>query len=171
MATLETNLSNLSTRIATQMKLLNTMLNGNVGVLTALTTTDKANLVAAVNEVKAAITAIGTPATINDGVTNGTNTWSSTKITTQITAALNGVLSGAPAALDTLAELAAAISNDANFAASMTTALGNRVRFDAAQTLTAPQQAQAIANIGAVAASAIGNPDANLVTIFEAGLV
>lgn len=57
---------------------------------------------------------------------------------TQMTALqnyFNSVATGAPAALDTLAELAAAINNDPSFAASVTTALGNRV-LKAGDTMT-----------------------------------
>ncbi|MBK6284976.1 MAG: hypothetical protein IPF54_22150 [Draconibacterium sp.] len=44
-------------------------------------------------------------------------------------------------------ELAAALGDDANFAATVNTALTNRLRFDAAQTLSGPQQTQAQANL------------------------
>lgn len=47
---------------------------------------------------------------------------------TEVTNAINAVLGGAPAALDTLDELAAAIGDDANYAASVTTALNARTR-------------------------------------------
>lgn len=43
-----------------------------------------------------------------------------------IVAAVNAVLDGTPAALDTLNELAAALGDDANFAATMTTALAGK---------------------------------------------
>lgn len=43
-----------------------------------------------------------------------------------ITAAINAVLDGAPAALDTLNELAAAIADDASYAASITSALAGK---------------------------------------------
>lgn len=39
---------------------------------------------------------------------------------------VNAIIDGAPAALDTLNELAAAINDDANFAGTVTTALGNK---------------------------------------------
>jgi hypothetical protein len=158
-------IANLATRVATECKSLRTLINGNAADLTALTTTAKGNLVVAVNELKAAITALGTPAVINDSATNGTQTWSSTKVNASITSALNAAIAGAPAALDTLNELAAAIGNDANFASTMTVALGNRVRYDAVQTLTTPQQLQACTNIG------VGDPETNFVTTFNAGLV
>lgn len=158
----------LAQRASTEAKALRTLINGNAADLSALTTTQKGNLVAALNELKAAIPA--SPVTINDAATNGTQTWSSTKINTQITAALNALTTGAPAALDTLDELAAALGDDANFAATMTTALGNRVRVDAAQTFTAPQQAQARANIDAASATGVGDTTTDFVAIFNAGL-
>ncbi|NKA37147.1 hypothetical protein GO283_04432 [Ralstonia solanacearum] len=44
------------------------------------------------------------------------------------------------------------------------------MRFDAAQALTADEQAQARQNIGAMAASAIGDPETDFVPAFEAAL-
>ena len=78
---------------------------------------------------------------------------------------------GVPAALDTLDELAAALGDDANFAATTTTALGNRVRFDAAQTLTGPQQVQARSNIGAAGSVEVGDTSTDFVATFNAGLI
>ena len=90
----------------------------------------------------------------------------------EISAALAATIDGAPAALNTLNELAAAIGDDANFVGTVTTALGNRVRVDTdAQGLTAPEQLAARINIGAVAAADVGDTTANFVTVFEAGLV
>lgn len=162
---LATNVQDLATRVATECKSLRTIINGNVANLNALTTADKTSLVNAINELQAEINALGTPAQINDAGTNTTQTWSSSKINTEIGAAINGVLNGAPAALDTLIELAAAISNDANFAASVTTSLSNRVRFDASQSLNTAQQLTACQNIG------VGNPETDFVSTFNAGLL
>jgi hypothetical protein len=164
MATLETRLRDLATRVGTECKALRTFINGNAADLSALTTTAKTSLVAAINELKAAPTG----ATINDAATNGTSVWSSTKTSGQITTQVNAVLGAAtPAALDTLKEIATALGDDANFSATMTTALGNRVRYDAAQTLTAPQKAQAKANIDAYGNLEIGNPDTDFVAVFN----
>jgi hypothetical protein len=69
---------------------------------------------------------------------------------TYVTTAINNLINGSVSALDTLKELADAIGNDANFAATVTTALANRVRYDASQSLTENQQAQARLNIGAI---------------------
>lgn len=100
-------------------------------------------------------------------------TWSVNKIKGEITAGINTILDGAGAALDTLNELADAINNDPSFAATIATEIGNRVRFDAAQTLTGPQQVQARANIGAAEAATLstlitglGNVDPDLVTTY-----
>lgn len=132
------------------------------GDLTSLTTVAQGNLVAAINELKAALASAG--AAIDDAATNGatTVTWSADKIFDTIEAAKLAVKSdltnGAAAALDTLSELAAALGNDPSFAATVATALTNRVRYDAVQTLTAPQQLQACSNIG------VGNPERNFAT-------
>jgi hypothetical protein len=168
MATLAVRITDLATRIATEVKSLRVLINGNAADLSALNTTAKGNLVAALNELKAAIDAAvaGGGAVINDASSSSTTqTWSITKIGTEITAALNALTTGAPTALNTLDELAAALGDDSNFAATITTALGNRVRYDAAQSLTGPQITQACANIG------IGEPDTNFVTTFNTGLV
>lgn len=65
-----------------------------------------------------------------------------------VAAALAALADSTPAALDTLAELAAALGNNPNFATTMATALGNRLQVDAAQGLTAAQIVQALSNLG-----------------------
>jgi len=59
-------------------------------------------------------------------ITSGQIAVDTTTIATQsyVTTAINNVLDGAPAALDTLNELAAAINDDASYASTITTALG-----------------------------------------------
>ena len=145
------------------------------GSLSALATTAKASLVAAVNELKTAVDAAsGSGVSIDDGAGDGATgvTWSADKIFDAIeaakTAVKNDLTAGAAAALDTLSELAAALNNDPAFAATIAAEIANRVRFDAAQTLTAPQQTQARANIGAQSAAAIGDPDRDLVADYTA---
>jgi len=176
--TLDTNLNNFAIRTATQDKALKTLINGNLADLSSLATTNKASLLAALNELKGLIDAIGSPATINDTTASGTSTYSSNKINSQITAAISALTTGAPGALDTLDELSAALGDDANFAATITTALGNRVRTDtAAQGLDSTQQSNARTNIGAASASAlstltsnVGTTTTDYVAIFEANL-
>jgi hypothetical protein len=173
MAALSTRLSDLTTRIATECKSLRILVNGNTSNLSSLTTTNKTNLVNALNEVKALADGLAAAGfvTINDASSaSATQTWSLNKIQSHVSTAINAVLSGAPTALDTLNELAAAIGNDANFASSITTALGNRVRADAAQAFTDPQKAQARTNIGAAEAAAIGNTDTDFVAVFNTAL-
>lgn len=171
MATLQVRIENLATRIGTDVKALRTMLNGNVSDLTGLNTTAKSNIVAALNELKASIDVLvgAGYVTIDDAsASSTTKTWSITKISEQITAAVNAVLDNAPAAMNTLDELAAALGDDANFAASVNTALGNRVRTDtAAQGLTDTQKSNARANIDAAKASDIGNTDTDFVAVFN----
>lgn len=145
------------------------------GSLSALNTTAKASLVAAVNELKTAVdAAAGGGVSINDGAGDGATgvTWSANKIHDTIEAAKlavkNDLTAGAAAALDTLSELAAALNNDPAFSATIAAEIAKRVRFDAAQTLTAPQQTQARANIGAQSAAAIGDPDHDIVADYTA---
>ncbi|MEN9437903.1 MAG: hypothetical protein RIR09_2558 [Pseudomonadota bacterium] len=162
---LEAKIIALAQAIGTDIKTLTT----KQGDLTALATTAKTNLVAAINEIHAALGGAG--ATINDAAGNGdtTVTWSADKIYDTIEAAkvavTNALTDGAASTLDTLNELATALGNDPNFAATIATGLANRVRFDAAQTLTLPQQQQACANIG------VGDPDHNFVTDYTAAKV
>ena len=167
---LSTNIADLATRIATESKALRTLLNGNATDLSALTTTTKSNLVAALNEVKASISEAG--ATINDSATNTSSVWSGQKVQDTVTAAIAALVSGAPGVLDTLDELAAALGDDANFATTVTAALTNRVRTDtASQGLNSTQKGNARTNIDAVSTTDVGNTATNFVTTFEAGLV
>jgi hypothetical protein len=144
---LATNVSDLATRIATEIKVL----RNAQGSLASLSTVQKTNLVAAINELAASIGGAG--AQINDAATNTTSVWSSSKTSTQISTAVSALVASAPTTLDTLDELAAALGDDANFATTTATALGNRVRVDAAQAFNTTQQGQARTNIAAAAAT------------------
>ncbi len=168
MATFAQRVTDLATRIATESKALRTLINGNAADLSALTTIAKGNLVAAMNELSAKLGGI-----IDDSATaSTTKTHSITKIRALIDAAVAALVASSPAALDTLNELAAALGNDANFAATVNTALGNRVRHDTAgQGLTLQQKANARANIDAYGSVELGDPDTNYVTTFNAALV
>ena len=59
------------------------------------------------------------------------------------------ITGNAPAALDTLAEIAEQLGNDETQINNLLNQIGNRVRFDAAQSLTTTQQNQARDNINA----------------------
>ncbi|UDL16441.1 hypothetical protein SEA_ZOOMAN_200 [Microbacterium phage Zooman] len=125
---LETNVTSAFTRVATEFKTLRTQLTGNnTGSLAGLTTTAKTDLVAAINELDAAIEALSSAeggATIVDGAPTTTSVWSSFKTDAEIDSAVAnavaGLLDSAPGALDTLNELAAALGDDPDFAATIT---------------------------------------------------
>lgn len=163
---LTTQISNLAVRVATECK----SIRATTGDKTTLTTTNKTSLVAAINELQSSL---GTAAGILDsaGAGDTTHTWSADKIITAISAAKADLINGAPAAYDTLLEIANELSTNGGAITGLLTAVGNRVAFDQAQTLTAPQKAQAIANIGAISAADVGDVTTNFVTTFEAGLV
>lgn len=140
-------------------------LNTAKGDLSMLSTTAKGNLVAAINEVYGLLAAAGAiDDAAGDGVVN--KTWSANKIFDEIAAAAAAVKTelraGAGAALDTFAEVAAQLAADESAATALATAVANRVRFDAAQALTAPQKLQASQNIG------VGDYDQDLVAAYTA---
>ena len=115
------------------------------------------------------VTGAVTATSFSDGTISGITfidedsfaTNSATRIPTQqsikayVDTQVAGVVDSAPAALDTLNELAAALGDDANFSTTTSTALGNRLRVDtASQGLTGTQQANAITNLGITATKA-----------------
>ena len=156
------------------------------GVLSDLNTTEKTNLVGAVNEVLTQIASSGggdllatnNLSELTDFVTARTNldVPSTGDLSSAVAAITLGSLGGltqsevdarvqvivdtAPAALDTLKEIADALGNDPNFAATITTALGNRLRFDAPQTLSVAQKLQGSTNLG------IGDPDTDILAAY-----
>ena len=76
----------------------------------------------------------------------------STKATpADISAAIAALVDGAPASLDTLAEIAAALAGDQASINDLLIQISGKVRFDAAQSLTTAQQLQARQNISAEA--------------------
>ncbi|WP_181063728.1 hypothetical protein [Nocardia nova] len=239
MPTLVEQINNFIVRSGTEFKAVRSWVNGTTGSLAALSTTDKSNLVAAINEVLAAVgsggtidadsisdatvvgkavlraadqlaarNAIGagtsnlaigttsstakagdyqpTAANISDATTIGRalltaasatagrstlSVYSTAEADAAIAAAVANLVNSAPGTLDTLKELADALGDDPNFATTINTALGNRVRVDTnAQGLTGTQQANARTNIGAAAASDIGDTSTDFVAVFEAAL-
>jgi hypothetical protein len=75
-------------------------------------------------------------------------------------------LGGADAAYDTLVEIQQLLQNGTSGLDALLAAVNNRVRFDAAQSLTVAEQLQARSNIGAVAAADVGNTDTDFVAVF-----
>jgi hypothetical protein len=81
---------------------------------------------------------------------NTLSTEVSTKATpADISDAIAALVDGAPASLNTLAEIAAELAGDAASINELLTQINNRVRFDTAQSLTTAQQLQARQNIDA----------------------
>ena len=146
MATLEQRLSSVIQAIGADIKILKTA----KGDLTALSTTAKTNLVEALNEI---FTLANTKASSTD-ITSAINT-----LKTEIMG------TGVPEALNTLKEIATYIQSDETLGVSLSTAITKRVRFDDVQTLTTPEKLQACTNIG------VGNPDVDLVALFNAAAV
>lgn len=176
--TLQTRLQDLTTRIASECKSIRTLLNGNAADNSALITTAKSNLVAALNEVKAQANALqaSSGAPIDDSSNaSTTSTYSISKIKSELSSTAAAVkaelLGGAGAAYDTLKELADLIQGEQDAITAITTALSLRVRVDVNnQALTSTQQANARTNIGALSTVELGNPDTDLVSVFTTGL-
>src|SRR5688500_11307421 len=129
---LVTMIQNGFTATSTAIRSLRSQVTGSAtGNLTGLTTTAKTSLIAAINELDAAIDALGTAASINDAsAASTTQTYSITKIKELIATAKQEILGNAAAAYDTLEELKAYADSGA---AADLTALAKRVRVDAAQ--------------------------------------
>ena len=178
---LELKIAALITAVGGDVKFI----TNKIGDLTSLTTTQKANLVGAINELKTAVIALQSGSTtINDTAGNGdvNVTWSADKIHDQIVASAaalkNDILGGAGAALDTLKELADALAGDANYATTIAAKLAKVVAVDMIQTFTNAEKIQARDNIGAAAATDLaqlqtdlGNVDADLVALYSAAKV
>jgi len=179
---LDIRLSDLATAIATDVKQLRTWITGSSsGNLSGLTTTDKSNLVGAINEVKAGSS--GAPPDATEAAKGIVELASLAEVAAgvdtvrAVTAqgvrqernALKTEILGTdvPAALDTLEELAEALGDDADFAASVTVALGNKVPWDSTPPgITVEQQINARTNIQAVAIDDVGDTDVDLVAVY-----
>jgi hypothetical protein len=159
MATLSSNITGLVNAIGADIK----SISSKQGTLESLTTTQKTNLVAAINELKSEIeTASGIIDDDASGTAADTSvTWSAYNIKTKIDAAIHALVDSAPDALDTLNELADALSGQDSAVQNLLAAVGNRVRFDAAQTLTSNQLAQAWSNLD------LGDLTTNFSTVYE----
>jgi len=79
--------------------------------------------------------------------------------TTYTDTAISNLIGGAPAALDTLNELAAAINDDASYAASVTTALGGKVGTSSAQALGSAANVMTVSNATITLARGDGTTD------------
>lgn len=118
------------------------------GDLSTLTTTQKGSLVAAINELRTGLSNVDLTAIINDAGTGTNVAWSVDKIISMLNAAKNEIINGAPEAYNTLKEIADYIAANDIEINNLLVDIGNRVRYDAAQTLTTAEQLQACVNIG-----------------------
>ena len=105
-----------------------------IGDLSALTTTEKASLVVALNELKASLNSIDLTKIIDDAKTATNLTWSSTQISKAISEAVTALVNGAPEAMDTLKELADVIASNKDAIAALQTIAAGHVKYDAAST-------------------------------------
>lgn len=158
---LQTQLHSFVLRVAEEFNSVKT----RTGLLANLSTTDKSSLVAAINELKTAVLAA-----IDDSTARTTTTYSSTKVVSLLDALKSEILGGADPAYDTLIELQRALQSDQSGIAALTAALDKRVRFDASQTLTDTEKSQARTNIGAIAATDVGDTTTDFVAIFVGAL-
>lgn len=166
----------LAQAIATDIKAL----RAADGTLSNLSTTEKTNLVGAINEVASILqTTANTLANlINDAAGSGVvdKTWSASKIINYVQNAKSEILGGiAPAALDTIFELATELQNAETNVSTIFIALGYRVRVDAVQSFDSTQQAQGRANIAAASEailtqllSDIGDTTTDFVAVYAA---
>lgn len=111
--------------------------------------TDAANIGSAINGASSKATPVAADilGIIDSEAGNVLKKMTLTAVATYITGL---IVDAAPGTMDTLNEIAAALGDDPNFATTINTALGNRLRVDAAQGLTSPQQAQGRSNLGIV---------------------
>lgn len=163
---LQDQVTNLALRISTECKALRL----NTGALTGLPTTNKSSIVAAINELAVLVANAGAILdTAGAGVVN--RTWSADKIITELGVVKNQILGGASGAFDTLLEIEAKLSSSDGVIGSLTTLIGEKVSYAAAQTLTEVQKQQARDNIGAVSKELIGDLNTDFVATFESGLL
>lgn len=153
MATRRERISAANLQLVAKLNQLKTL----QGDLTALSTTNQANLVAAINEVLG-VAQSGGASEINDAVTALNSTWSSTKINSEISAAVTAALEG-----EDLSDIADAI-------VALAQADNGLVSATQAQAFTAPQIAQAQSNIDAASATEVGDTDYDFLAEVNANL-
>ena len=161
---LATRIESLVIRVAQEFN----DVRAKAGHLASLSTTDKSSLVAAINELQAAVV---TATAIDDQSVASTSTYSSVKIVGLLDALKAEILGGADAAYDTLLEIQQFLQGEVGGLDALLAAVHNRVRFDAGQELTTEEQQQARSNIGAVGLDELGNPDTDFVAVLEGSLL
>lgn len=161
--TLEQRLTELTGAIGNDVKTL----LANQGNLSTLSTTAKGSIVSAINEIFGLLGTGGV--TINDASTSSTvETYSVTKILSLLNSFRDDLLGGVPATIfDTLKEISDYLVGDQAATNGLITAMASRVSVDTVQAFNDTQKAQGRANLGAYGATEIGNPDTDLLTIYN----
>lgn len=157
---------------ATRLSAVETKASTNASDITAAKgniTTLQTNLSTLQTDLKKLQEQVASATNINDTTASTTTTYSSSKITSEITAAKtavkNDLLGGAGAAYDTLKELADLITNNKDAIDALKTVAAGHVKFDAAQSLTDTQKAQARTNIGAADSATVSGYGTRLTAV------
>lgn len=137
-------------RVVVLLKQVANDLNGKIGDRSALNTTNKTSLVAAINEVKAS--SGSSNIAINDSTSNSTSTWSSSKISSSIDGAITSLIGGADVDNDTLKEIADRITTLAQADIGLVSVNS--------QTFSEVEKGQARSNIGAASITEFGDIEA-----------
>lgn len=152
---LYTKINSLATAIGTKIK----DIIATIGNKEQLATTNKTNLVNAINEVRTLANGKSslTIANIIKDTTKATNsTYSSTKIEDYVTKSVaaakteirTSILNGAEEAYDTLKEISDKIKEDNSVTSGLLDSMGNRLRVDAKMQLTDQQKRHVFDSLG-----------------------
>lgn len=191
MATLNENLKSFAAALGNDYKALKSSISATdnkIGNLAGLETTNKGDIVTAMNELKESIVDVQGKAiteeavdvklsakqdklTPGSGITLTGNTISASvdlsalatiaSVDDKIKVAVDKLVNGADATMDTFKEVQDLIRNDQTVASALAETVGKKVDYANAQTLTAAQKLQACTNIG------IGDPSIDLVAIYN----
>lgn len=191
MATLNENLKSFAAALGNDYKALKSSISATdnkIGNLAGLETTNKDDIVTAMNELKESIVDVQGKAiteeavdvklsakqdklTPGSGITLTGNTISASvdlsalatiaSVDDKIKVAVDKLVNGADATMDTFKEVQDLIRNDQTVASALAETVGKKVDYANAQTLTAAQKLQACTNIG------IGDPSIDLVAIYN----
>ena len=173
------NVTALAQVLGADVKTVWTLLNGKANDLSVLTTTDKTNLVNALNSLKTELDTFAggaysdadadarVQAAKGNFTTTSANEWASTadvatKMAADIQAGLDSLVTGAPGTLDTLDEIAAALQDNPDVITNILSALAKRVAVDQVQSFTAAEQLQGCQNLG------IGDPTTDFAAAYTA---
>lgn len=191
MATLNENLKSFAAALGNDYKALKSSISATdnkIGNLAGLETTNKGDIVTAMNELKESIVDVQGKAiteeavdvklsakqdklTPGSGITLTGNTISASvdlsalatieSVDDKIKVAVSKLIDGADATLDTFKEVQDMIRSDQTVASALAKTVGNKVDYANAQTLTTAQKLQACNNIG------VGDPDTDLLAVYN----